>query len=157
MFLLPFSLFLDPIGSIIIAMGCAWGAPLVPEAPAMSAPVAIPPGFFSVKARFNGQILCRANARGSVWAWRAPSAGHLASPACLFIPARQRSQAHRLAQSAAALGWHAAIRAGSSCAVWQSGPLASAAPALAVKVRLPPGVSASSARALLRNQLKRAS
>lgn len=112
-----------------------------------------PAGFFSVPARFNGRILCRANARGSVWAWRAPSAGQLPSPACLFVPARQRAQALRFAQSAAALGWQASIREGSCFAVWQSGPLASVAPPLGVKVRLPPGVSASSARAQLRAQL----
>ncbi|MEA3644058.1 MAG: hypothetical protein VBE63_29665, partial [Lamprobacter sp.] len=70
-------------------------------------------GFFSVPARFNGRILCRTNARGSVWAWRAPAAGQLPSPACLFIPAQQRAQAQRLAQSAASLGWHAAVRNGS--------------------------------------------
>lgn len=116
-----------------------------------------PAGFFSVPARFNGRVLCRTNAHGSIWAWRAPSASHRPSPACLFLPAHNQAQAQRWARAAAACGWPAVIRPGSGFAVWQNGPLASCTPPLGVKVRLPPGISASSARALLRSQLGLAS
>ena len=107
--------------------------------------------FFSVPARFNGRVLCRLNARGSVWAWRAPSAGHRPSPACLFLPARSHAQAHQWARAAAACGWPAVVRPGSAFAVWQHGPLANSPPNLAVKIRLPLGLSASTARTQLRN------
>lgn len=107
-------------------------------------------GFFSVSARFNGRVVCRANARGSVWAWRAPSGGQRPSPACLFLPAARVSQARAFAACAAALGWRAEVRPGSGCACWASGPLAASAPRWAVKLWLPAGVRARAARAQLR-------
>lgn len=107
-------------------------------------------GFFSVSARFNGRVVCRANARGSVWAWRAPSAGQRPSPACLFLPAVRVSHAQAFAACAAALGWRAEVRPGSGCACWASGPLSASAPRWAVKLWLPAGVRAGAARAQLR-------
>lgn len=102
--------------------------------------------FFSVPARFSGRVVCRAHSKGSVWAWRAPRAGQRPAPACLFFPASSPEVARRLARCAASLGWSAVVRPGSACAVWASGP----APAWAVKVRLPLGVSAAAARVQLR-------
>lgn len=106
--------------------------------------------FFSVPARFSGRVVCRVCARGAVWAWRAPSAGHRPSPACLFLPARQPSQARAFALCARSLGWSVQVKPGRACAVWRSGPLASAVPPWAVKVRLPAGLPAGAARAQLR-------
>jgi hypothetical protein len=107
-------------------------------------------GFFSVPARFSGRVVCRVSARGSVWAWRAPSAGQRPSPVCLFLPARFVGSARAFARCAALLGWRAQVRPGSACAVWAAGPLASSAPPWAVKVWLPAGLSAGAARAQLR-------
>ena len=107
--------------------------------------------FFSVPARFSGRVVCRLGLGGSVWAWRAPSSGQRPSPACLFVPFSSQVAAVRLARAAVSLGWSAVVRAGSGCACWASGPLAASAPAFAVKVRLPPGVSAAQARAALRS------
>ena len=106
--------------------------------------------FFSVPARFSGRVVCRANARGSVWAWRAPSAGQRPSPACLFIPARGQGPAQAFAICAASLGWRVLVRRGAGCACWAAGPLASRCPPWAVKVWLPAGLSAGAARAQLR-------
>jgi len=107
-------------------------------------------GFFSVPARFNGRVVCRAGSSGSVWAWRAPSAGQLPSPACLFLPAARQPKARAFALCAASLGWRVQVRPGSGCACWAAGPLAGSAPAWAVKVWLPAGLSAAAARAQLR-------
>ena len=106
--------------------------------------------FFAVAARFNGSVVCRASSAGVVWARRAPRSGQRPSPACLFIPFGSQVAALRLAKAASALGWSVWVRPGSGCACWASGPLAGSAPAFAVKVRLPPGVSAASGRAALR-------
>jgi len=107
-------------------------------------------GFFSVSARFSGSVVCRVSRSGWVWAWRAPRAGQRPSPACLFVPFGSRPAAVRLARAAAVLGWSAWVRPGAGCACWASGPLAGAAPAFAVKVRLPLGVRAAAGRAALR-------
>ena len=107
-------------------------------------------GFFSVPARFNGRVVCRASSAGSVWAWRVPSAGQLPSPACLFLPASRQPKAQAFALCAASLGWRVQVRRGSGCACWASGPLARSAPPWAVKVWLPAGLSAGAARAQLR-------
>ncbi len=107
--------------------------------------------FFSVPARFSGRVVCRLSLSGSVWAWRAPSAGQRPSPACLFVPFSSQAPAVQLARAAASLGWSAAVRPGAGCACWASGPLVAVAPPFAVKVRLPSGVSAAQARASLRS------
>ena len=106
--------------------------------------------FFSVPARSSGRVVARVSARGAVWAWRAPRKGERPSPACLFLPARIKGAALSFAACARFVGWSAAVKPGVACAVWQSGPLAAAAPAWVCKVRLPAGVSASQARAQLR-------
>ncbi|CAK0740883.1 hypothetical protein CCP4SC76_1070006 [Gammaproteobacteria bacterium] len=106
-------------------------------------------GFFSVPARFNGRVVCRASARGSVWAWRAPSQGHQPSPACVFVPAANREQAQALAARASLAGFVTEIKPGVLCAVYgPSSPIAGQAPVWAVKVRLPLGCTLAQARSL---------
>ena len=107
-------------------------------------------GFFAVPARFSGQVVARVHRlSGSVWAWRAPRSGDLPSAPCLFVPLRSAPTAARLACAARGLGWRAWVKPGAACAVWASGPLAVATPPMAVKVELPAGVSAASARTAL--------
>lgn len=116
--------------------------------------LSIPPsslrGFFSVPARHAGRVVARANRSGSVWAWRVPRQGDRPSPVCLFVPVRNRAHAIAVAACAKVVGYRVDIRPGHACAIYRSGPLASTAPALAVKVCLPSGVKASAARARLR-------
>lgn len=106
--------------------------------------------FFSVPARFSGRVVARIHgATRSVWAWRAPRSGELPSPACLFVGFHSTNGAARLATAAARLGWRAWVKAGASCAVFATGPLAATAPPWACKVQLPPHLSATAARLAL--------
>ena len=108
------------------------------------------PRFFSVPALGIGKVVCRVGFKGSVWAWRVPSAGQHPSPACLFLPFARSSSARAVALVAGALGWSAVLKSGRSCACWASGPLANRAPVWALKISLPQGTSAKSARQQLR-------
>jgi hypothetical protein len=110
----------------------------------------IPRGFFSVQARHAGRVIARVGASGSVWAWRAVRKGDRPSPACLFVPCRNRAHAVAVAACAKVRGFRVETKPGNACAVYRTGPLSSAPPPLAVKVRLPLGASASVARAQLR-------
>jgi hypothetical protein len=109
-----------------------------------------PRGFFSVPARHAGHIVARASSNGLVWAWRAMRKGDRPSPACLFVPSLNPAHAAAVAACAKAAGLPSQTKPASACAVYRTGPLSSAAPPLAVKVRLPYGVSSSVARAQLR-------
>lgn len=109
--------------------------------------------FFSVPARHSGRVVARQHRAGSVWAWRAPSAGHRPSPACLFLPARTQERARLFCQLAAQCGFSASVRRGGACAIWApTSPLHAVRPAWAVKVVLPAGITATQARAKLRAQ-----
>lgn len=112
--------------------------------------------FFSVPARFSGRVVCRVNARGQVWAWRAPRAGQRPGPACLFWPAGSAAQAKLWASAAARAGLVATVRPGSACACWSSGPLAAAAPPFAVKVELNPGQTAAAAKVAVKTAIRAA-
>lgn len=109
-----------------------------------------PRGFFAVQARHAGRVIARVSANGSVWAWRAVRKGDRPSPACLFVPARNPAHAAAVAACAKAQGWQTQTKPGKACAVYRTGPLSSAPPPLAVKVRLPAGISSVVARAQLR-------
>lgn len=74
----------------------------------MSSPA--PARFFAVPARYNGRVICRVSARGSVWAWRASAVGQRPSPACLFLPASSPARAKAFAVCAGSLGWQAVVR-----------------------------------------------
>ncbi len=106
--------------------------------------------FFSVAARFSGRVVARASANGLVWAWRAARKGERPSPKCLFVPTRNAAHAAAVSACAAAKGYRVDVRPGHACAIYRSGPLAAAVPPLAVKIWLPPGLSASAARDQLR-------
>ena len=103
--------------------------------------------FFSVPARIKGRVVCRLARSGIVWAWRAPTAGQAPSPAALFIPCPSFVSAAAVAKAAGYLGWGCTVKAGTSCAVFQAGPLAADPPAYAVKVVLPGNVQARTAAA----------
>ncbi|NCC94241.1 MAG: hypothetical protein EOM10_13320 [Opitutae bacterium] len=109
-----------------------------------------PRGFFSVQARHAGRVIARASANGLVWAWRAVRKGDRPSPACLFVPCNNPSHAAAVAACAKIQGWQAQTKPGTACAVYRTGPLSAAPPPLAVKVRLPAGISSAAARAQLR-------
>lgn len=110
----------------------------------------IPRGFFAVQARHAGRVIARVSANGSVWAWRAMRKGDRPSPACLFVPCSNPAHAAAVAACAKTHGFRVETKPGSACAVYRTGPLSSAPPPLAVKVRLPAGISSSVARAQLR-------
>jgi hypothetical protein len=101
--------------------------------------------FFSVPARIRGRVVCRLAQSGIVWAWRAPTADQAPSPAALFIPCPSFTSAAAVAKAAGYLGWACTVKAGTSCACYQSGPLSSNPPAYAVKVVLPGNVQARTA------------
>jgi len=105
--------------------------------------------FASTAARFNGRVIFRTNRSGSIWAKRMAAKGQRPSPAALFIPAQHAGTARAFALAAQHAGLQAIVRQGQACAIWASGPLASSAPAWAVKVRLPVGMSAGQARAAI--------
>lgn len=113
-------------------------------------PASLTRGFFSVPARHAGRVVARVSASGLVWAWRAVRKGQRPSPHCLFVPSRNASHAAAVVACVKAQGWQAQTKPGTACAVYRTGPLSSAPPPLAVKVRLPAGVSSSVARAQLR-------
>ncbi|RKT37905.1 hypothetical protein BDD21_5416 [Thiocapsa rosea] len=114
------------------------------------APVPAPRGFFSVPARHAGRVVARVSSSGLVWAWRAMRKGDLPSPRCLFVPVRNPAHAAAVSACVKAQGWQAQTKPGTACAVYRAGPLSAFAPPLAVKVRLPAGISSSVARAQLR-------
>jgi hypothetical protein len=114
------------------------------------APVSAPRGFFSVPARHAGRVVARVSSSGLVWAWRAVRKGDRPSPACLFVPCTNPAHAAAVASCAKVHGFGVETKPGNACAVYRKGPLSSAPPPLAVKVRLPLGASASAARAQLR-------
>jgi hypothetical protein len=119
--------------------------------PARIAPApAAPRGFFAVQARHAGRVIARVNANGSVWAWRAVRNGDRPSPACLFVPCANSAHAAAVVACAKVHGFRVETKPGSACAVYRTGPLSSAPPPLAVKVRLPLGASALAARGQLR-------
>ena len=80
-----------------------------------------------------------------------PRAGELPPPACIFIPADNLGLALHCAACAHFAGLSACVKPGTDCAIWSAGPLASSAPAYATKVVLPAGMSASTARQLIRD------
>ena len=95
-------------------------------------------GFVSVVSGRGAGVMARAHSCGWVWACRAlpAGAGWHRAPACLF------------AQAAARAGWRVWLRSGvSGSAVWAACGLV--VPAYVVKVALPVGVSAGSARSKL--------
>jgi hypothetical protein len=110
----------------------------------------LPTGFFSVPARFNGRVVCRVSASGSVYAWRAPSANQRPSPRAVFLPASSEQAARRFALAAKAAGLSATYKPGTACACFRCGPLAAAAPAWATKVIIPAGYSAHDAKRMIR-------
>jgi hypothetical protein len=99
--------------------------------------------FFSVPARIKGRVVCRLARSGIVWAWRAPRAGQQPSPAALFIPCPSFTSAAAVAKAAGYLGWSPVIKAGTSCACYQAGPLAADPPPYVVKVILPANIRAA--------------
>jgi len=109
-----------------------------------------PRGFFSVPARHAGHVVARASSNGLVWAWRAMRKGDRPSPACLFVPSLNSAHAAAVAACAKAAGLPSQTKPASACAVYRTGPLAASPPLLAVKIRLPSGVSCAVARSRLR-------
>lgn len=118
--------------------------------PARIAPVSAPRGFFSVPARHAGRVVARVSSSGLVWAWRAVRKGDRPSPACLFVPCTNPAHAAAVASCAKVHGFRVETKPGNACAVYRTGPLAEAPPLLAVKIRLPSGVSCAVASSRLR-------
>lgn len=107
-------------------------------------------GFVAVHGRRGAAIIARWS-RGMVWAKRVLPAGpgwHPA-PACMFVPFAAGSVACQFAAKVAAqLGWSVSVRPGSGgSGVWAA--VNPWVPPFVAKVRLPAGMRASQARALL--------
>jgi len=115
--------------------------------------VALAATFGSAPARHRGRVIFRQHRAGSVWAWRAPSAGHRPNAPALFLPARTQERAYMYQRAALAAGFASDVKPGSACAIWRPGsPLHLQCPPWACKVHLPRGMRAAQARALLRAQ-----
>ena len=96
-------------------------------------------GFVSGGCAFGAGVVLRVSGSGWVWACRARSSVLNPAPACLFVPFASRSAACAWAQAvAASLGWRAWVRPARRCVS-----------AFEVKLALPAGLSAQSARAAL--------
>ncbi len=137
-----------PSYCIVLYSSCGGGRGAGPAARAVSRGLAalgvamsasISSRFFSVPARFSGRCVARVHsATRSVWVWRAPRAGQLASPACLFWPVADMAAASGLAHAAASLGSRVWVKPAASCAVFAFGPLVGFAVGPVVKIELPP-------------------
>ncbi|MGJ0484384.1 MAG: hypothetical protein ACR65R_07605 [Methylomicrobium sp.] len=108
-------------------------------------------GFVSVLGSSRGAgVVARPLSCGWVWARRAlpGGAGWSPAPACLFVPFGSFTLASAFARGVSALGWRAWVRPGSAgSSVWSACGLP--APAFAVKVALPSGLSCRAACAAL--------
>lgn len=110
-------------------------------------------GFVRCSSSRAGSVVARPLACGWVWASRplpvgGLSAGFSPAPCCLFVPFVSRSLAVRFASAVALFGWRSWVRAGGSgSSVFASAGLP--VPVFCVKVALPAGWSASSARPFL--------
>ena len=85
---------------------------------------------------------------GWAWALRAHRAGLAPAPACVYVPCSSFQSANAVARALSLAGWRCWVRPAVSFSPWRSGAVP--APAFAVKVALPSGVSARSARASIR-------
>jgi hypothetical protein len=107
-------------------------------------------GFVAVQGRRGAPILARW-CRGVVWARRVlpGGAGWHPAPACLFFPFPSGAAASQFADRVGAgLGWPCVVTRGSGgSAVW--GAVNAWVPPFVCKVRLPGGLPARQARALL--------
>lgn len=107
-------------------------------------------GFVSVPSSRGAGVVARVLVGGWVWARRAlPSgSGWSPAPACVFVPFGSAASAHAFASAVAGFGWRSWVRSGSA-----GSPVFAAcglsAPGWCVKVALPSGWSARSARAVL--------
>ncbi|WP_213069554.1 hypothetical protein [Methylomicrobium album] len=108
-------------------------------------------GFVSVSGSSRGAgVVARPLSCGWVWARRAlpGGAGWSPAPACLFVPFGSFALAAVFARGVSALGWRVWLRPGAAgSAVWSACGLP--APAFAVKVALPSGLSCRAACAAL--------
>jgi hypothetical protein len=107
-------------------------------------------GFVSVLSSRGAGVVARPLFCGWVWARRAlpGGAGWSPAPACLFVPFGSFALAAVFARGVSALGWRVWLRPGAAgSAVWSACGLP--APAFAVKVALPSGLSCRAACAAL--------
>ncbi len=96
-------------------------------------------GFMGGGRSFGAGVVLRVSRSGWVWACRARSPVLNPAPACLFVPFASRSAACAWARAVAvSLGWRALVRPARRCVS-----------AFEVKLALPVGLSARSARAAL--------
>ena len=96
-------------------------------------------GFVSGGRSFGAGVVLRVSRSGWVWACRARSPLLNPAPACLFVPFASRSAACAWARAVAvSLGWRAWVRPARRCSS-----------VFEVKLALPGGLSARSARAQL--------
>jgi hypothetical protein len=70
------------------------------------------------------------------------------APSCVYVPCSSFSAASAVARALSVAGWRCWVRSGLSFSPWRSGVVP--APAFAVKVVLPSGLSAKAARASIR-------
>ena len=96
-------------------------------------------GFVSGGRSWGGGVVLRVSRSGWVWSLRAARAGGWSAPAALCVPFLSRPGSVAWAVSVArVLGWRVWVRRGRRCsAAWE------------VKLALPSGLSARSARAVL--------
>ena len=95
-------------------------------------------GFQSGGRAFGGAVVVRVSKSGWVWAFRAArsASGSFPSPACVYVPFCNYYLARSWCRELAACGWRAWVRRSRRCAS-----------PFEVKIALPPGLSASAARA----------
>ncbi len=104
--------------------------------------------FVSGGSSFGARVSVSFSRSGWAWALRAHRVGLRPAPACVYVPCSSFAAASSVALALSAAGWRCWFRVGESFSPWRSGAVP--APAFAVKVALPSGVSARSARASIR-------
>ena len=104
--------------------------------------------FVSGGRSFGAGVSVAFSRSGWAWALRAHRAGLRPAPACVYVPCSSFGAASSVARALSVVGWRCWVRSASSFAPWRSGVVP--APAFAVKVALPSGMSARSARAFIR-------